>query len=56
MIYTFQTVKMSLDTWRLVQHVMDEEDKSLSEALELLVRHGAIRHDEIVKSQTALEA
>lgn len=43
-VYTFQTVKLSLETWGLVAKLMNAESLSMSEALERLVRHGAIRY------------
>jgi hypothetical protein len=48
-IYTFQTVKLNLETWTLIAEVMKRKNTGISESLELLVRHGAIRLLEVEK-------
>jgi hypothetical protein len=41
-IYTYQNVKLSLEAWHLVEEAMNVEGKNFSDAIELLIRHGAI--------------
>ncbi len=45
---------MSLEAWSLVQELMDKNQITLSEALELLVRHGTIRYEAVTKEQLSL--
>jgi hypothetical protein len=48
-IYTFQTVKLSLETWAIVAKTMAEKNINISDALELLCRHGTIHLLEVEK-------
>jgi len=45
-MFTFQTVKLSLETWLLIDELSKRENLSMSEALERLVRHGDIHYRE----------
>jgi len=46
-IWTYSNVKLSLESWSLVDKVAKVRNVSLSEALELLIRHGSIRLAEV---------
>lgn len=42
-VYTFQTVKLSLEAWHIVDQQRQTDQSTLSEAMEKLIRHGSIR-------------
>jgi hypothetical protein len=46
-INTFQTVKLSLECWQLVDKIMVRENIAFSEAMERLIRHGYIHYQKI---------
>lgn len=46
-VHTYQTVKLSLETWGLVDSLCRKENISLSDAIEKLIRHGAIHYEQI---------
>lgn len=54
MLNTFQTVKLSLETWTLINNVMRQENLTLSESVERLVRHGYTHYQEIYEAQFPL--
>jgi hypothetical protein len=45
-MFTFQTVKLSLETWLIIDELSKRENLSMSESLERLVRHGHIHYRE----------
>lgn len=53
-LHLFQTVKMSIEAWQLVNKLSQEENIPFSTALERLVRHGSIRYEQVVREQATL--
>ena len=53
-MYTFQTVKLSLEAWRIIDALSQSEGISISEAIERLVRHGSIRLADVMRTQDKL--
>lgn len=48
---TFQTVKLPLDVWQIVDRTMQETDRDFSNALELLIRHGHVRLQQLQEKE-----